>query len=264
MIRSGPPLPWTHAGEWALEAPLADLAWCAADPHFERNDPALTVFFSWLEAFRASRTPRLILLGDLFQVWVGLPAVQTQEQSGVIAALGTLAAAGRTVVYLRGNRDYFIEEPLREAGLLLRDEWDMEAPSVGRVRFEHGDLINTSDQHYLRWREISRSGTVRALFQLLPPERQKAVARRLEQSLSGTNAYYKSYRPRKEMERWARRLAAEGVGAAVLGHFHVDEVSRAAGVDIRFVPQFREDGAFLRISANGTAKLDRFSAAPKL
>lgn len=233
-----------------------DLAWCLADPHFERGDAALATFYRWIEAFLAQGTQNLVLLGDLFQVWVGLPAVETEEQRALIRALGDISKAGRNVVYLRGNRDYFIERSLSEAGVHLHDQWDLDAPG-GLVRFEHGDLINSSDQNYLRWRELSRSATVSALFQLLSPDRQRALAQKLERSLARTNTYYKAYRPERELHQWANRLADQGVRTAVLGHFHVDEATHLSGVDIRFVPQFREDGAFLRVKADGSTLLQK-------
>ena len=235
---------------------MSDLAWCLADPHFERGDAALETFNRWIRGFLAQDVLSLVLLGDLFQVWVGLPAVETDEQRAVLSTLGQAVAAGRQVVYLRGNRDYFIEGPLSGAGVLLMDQWDLDAPG-GLIRFEHGDLINSSDQNYLRWRELSRSATVSALFQLLSPARQRALAQKLERSLGQTNAYYKTYRPEQELHQWAGRLASQGVRTAVLGHFHVDEATRLSGVDIRFVPQFREDGAHLRIRDDGSTVLRR-------
>jgi UDP-2,3-diacylglucosamine pyrophosphatase LpxH len=234
------------------------LAWCAADPHFEQGDPALDIFFRWLEAFEASGTPNLCLMGDLFQVWIGLPHIQSEEQKQVLSALGRLAAAGRRVVYLMGNRDYFVEDLAQGAGLLAREAWDLEISGGGLVRFEHGDLINTSDRGYMRWREVSRAGTVRALFSVLPASKQLDIARRLERRLARTNLRYKAYRPQKELERWAERLSSEGVSQVVLGHFHVDEVVHAGGVEIRFLPQFREDGLHLRLAADGSHRLERF------
>ncbi len=236
---------------------MTDLAWCAADPHFGHGDAALETFHRWLDAFRAGGVPTLVLLGDLFEVWIGLPSVQTEDQRAVLEALKGLTGEGRRVVYLRGNRDYFIEEPLAEAGVLLQDQWDMEA-QAGTVRFEHGDLINTSDSNYLRWREISRSGTVSGLFRLLPASRQRALAERLERSLGKSNAYYKAYRPDQELRRWAEGLRAEGVATAVLGHFHVDEAVEVAGVNVRFVPQFRTGGEHLRVAPDGSTALGRF------
>lgn len=233
---------------------MTDLAWCLADPHFERNDAALGTFYRWSEAFLAQGAENLVLLGDLFQVWIGLPAVETEEQRAVLSVLGRISSAGRNVVYLQGNRDYFIEGSLSQAGVRLQDQWDLDAPG-GVIRFEHGDLINTSDRNYLRWRELSRSATVSALFRLLSPGRQRALAQRLERTLGGTNTYFKAYRPERELDLWASQLSAQGVRTAVLGHFHVDEATRLGGVDIRFVPQFREDGAFLRVMADGSTLL---------
>ncbi len=239
-----------------------DLAWCAADPHFSREDPALPLFHRWLGAFAESGVPTLCLMGDLFQVWIGLPHAQTPEQRDVLAALARLTASGRRVVYLLGNRDYFVEEAASAAGVLSREQWDLRTPAGAVVRFEHGDLINTSDRAYLRWREISRANSVRGLFSLLPASRQVELAGLIEKRLSGTNLRYKDYRPDRELEAWARRLSAEGVSKVVLGHFHVDESVRAGGVEIRFLPQFREDGAYLVVGADGDLHPHRFAAPP--
>ena len=100
-----------------------DAVWSMADPHFHEGDPALGTFFAWLEAFRRSGTPDLVLLGDLFRVWVGLPGAQGREQREVLGALGALASEGRRVVYVVGNRDYFAEEAGRAAGMLVSEGW---------------------------------------------------------------------------------------------------------------------------------------------
>jgi hypothetical protein len=74
----------------------------------------------------------------------------------------------------------------------------------------------------------------------------------LESRLTETNPEYKAYEPARELDAWAMRLAAEGVRAAAVGHFHRDEEREAAGVRIRFVPQFREEGLHLRVGADGS------------
>jgi len=237
-----------------------DLVWCAADPHFHAGDPALPVFLRWLGAFDSSGTATLVLLGDLFQVWLGMAATGTPEQDEVLSALGSLTAKGRKVVYLAGNRDYFVEGPALKAGMSVAESWEIRTGGA-LVHFEHGDLINTSDLNYMRWREISRAGAVRALVNALPFSWQQALARRLEADLAGTNAAYKSYDPVRELEVWAERLRRRGVGLAVLGHFHVNRTVRAAGVTVRFVPQFREDGMHLRLDASGRTSLLAFNGS---
>ncbi|MGC8723809.1 MAG: UDP-2,3-diacylglucosamine diphosphatase [Acidobacteriota bacterium] len=234
---------------------MDDLAWCAADPHLSIEDPALPVFLTWLQDFERAGARHLVLLGDLFQVWIGLPGAQTPEQESVLTALSRLAKNGRKVIYLAGNRDYFMEELARWSPIRVCDHWDLVTEGPARIRFEHGDLINTSDANYLRWREFSRARTVRRLFQLLPAEGQLRLARHLEGRLAGTNAAYKSYFPERELSVWARRLKAEGVNSAVLGHFHLNRVVRQEGVEIRFLPQFREEGVHLRVARDGAQTL---------
>jgi UDP-2,3-diacylglucosamine pyrophosphatase LpxH len=239
--------------------PDRDLLWCAADAHLSEGDRALPAFLEWLKNFEEAQVPTLVLLGDLFRVWIGLPSAQTADQEKVLERLGSLASKGRRIVYLAGNRDYFAEVAGSRAGLSVLDSWDFEAPSEPRVRFEHGHLVNSSDKRYLRWHSLTRSFPAKAAFRALPSAWQKGLARKLEERLSGTNVTYKNYEPALELERWASRLKSEGVNAAVLGHFHVDAVKEICGLPVRFVPQFREEGLHLRIATGGAQSLVPFS-----
>lgn len=235
-----------------MEGPATrDLAWCAADAHLVEGDPALPVFSAWLGAFEASGAPNLVLLGDLFRVWIALASAQADHQARVLRELARLAGEGRRVVYVVGNRDYFAEASGGAFGLEVAERWDLGLPGGGRMRFEHGDLINTSDRQYLRWRRLSRSAPVRWAFLALPGGCQRRLAHRLENRFTETNPEYKAYDPARELEAWAARLAAEGVRAAAVGHFHRDEEREVAGVRVRFVPQFREEGLHLRVGADG-------------
>lgn len=231
-----------------------DLAWCAADLHLENDDPVLQVFLEWVEEFRRSGAPALVLLGDLFQVWIGLESTQGEEQKRVLDAMALLVRGGKTVVYLPGNRDYFVEEVEPRTGLVVAERWDLDSPA-GKVRFEHGDLVNTSDDQYLRWRRFSRTRLTRLLFKALPARAQLALARRLEKRFARTNLSYKAYDPAAELSAWAQKAAEEGIASAVLGHFHKDEERTAAGVRVRLLPQFRDEGLHLRIAADGSWRL---------
>jgi len=236
-----------------VESP-ADVAWCAADPHFAADDPAIPLFLRWVEAYIESGAENLVLLGDLFQVWVGDGRSLSDSQRAVLDAASRAAREGRGVVYLAGNRDYFVEDEASRRGILALERWDVSAGSV-RLRFEHGDLINTSDRPYLGWREFSRSGAVRALVRALPARWSGALARVLERKFSGTNLPYKAYRPGRELRIWAKGLAGEGIDGAILGHFHRDAEEEVAGVRVRFVPQFREEGWHLRVDGRGALRL---------
>jgi UDP-2,3-diacylglucosamine pyrophosphatase LpxH len=226
------------------------------------GDPVLPVFSEWLKAFRASGVPDLVLLGDLFRIWIALESAETDDQKKVLRELADLASEGRRVVYVVGNRDYFAREAGRARGLEVAECWDLCLPGGGRMRFEHGDGINTSDRQYLRWRRLSRSAPMRWAFLALPGACQRRLARRLERRFTETNLEYKAYDPARELEAWAARLAGEGVRAAVVGHFHREEEREAAGVRIRLMPQFREEGLHLRVRADGSLAVLSFSRGP--
>jgi UDP-2,3-diacylglucosamine pyrophosphatase LpxH len=232
-----------------------DIAWCIADPHFQSHDLALATFRRFLGAFRESETPTLIFLGDLFPVWVALPRAQGPHQREVAVSLVDLRAHGCRVVYLVGNRDYFLEELTPVPFDSLSTRWDLPT-AAGLVRFEHGDLINTADRNYLRWRAFSRSRAVSALFRALPSSLQCRLATKMERALDPTNRAYKATAPGVQLEGWARELAGEGYSGAVVGHFHRDEEMAVQGLRVRLMPQFREDGAHLRIRSDGSWSLE--------
>jgi UDP-2,3-diacylglucosamine hydrolase len=230
-----------------------DAAWCLADPHFGREDGAIPSFHRWLDLFLRSEARHLVLLGDLFEVWVGPREALTPAQAGVLEALARTAEA-RPVTYLAGNRDYLVAEEVARLGISVREALRLSAGGR-RFHFEHGDLINTSDRPYLAFREVARSAAARAFVGALPPRWAARLGLFLEGRLSGTNRVFKRYEPVRELERWAEDLKAHGVDEAVVGHFHRSGTVRSGGLVVRFVPQFREEGFHLRIGPGGTARL---------
>ena len=239
-----------------------DNAWCIADPHFRDGDPALKTFARFAAAFAEAGVPTLILLGDMFPVWLADPRPRTQEELDILDSLRRLREEKRRLVYLVGNRDYFIESLGSIVFDVVAERWDLDT-DAGPVRFEHGDLINTSDRRYLRWRRLSRSRPVSTLFRFLPGGLQRRIARWLERVLDSTNRPYKEYRPGSELGTWARELKERGYTGAVVGHFHRDAEEAVEGLRMRFLPQFREDGAHLRIRHDGSWSLERITSGNK-
>lgn len=235
----------------AVSGANPEAAWCAADPHFTEEDPALVTFHRWLGDFLREGPSTLVLLGDLFSAWVALPGGLSPAQHRVLGHLGELSKAGRRIVFLVGNRDYFVESYSPSPFSFAGQRWDLDLAGGKQVRFEHGDAINTSDVNYLRWRLFSRTAAVEGLARALPGGLQRRLALRLERAMAPTNRSYKAYFPQRELARWADGLRAEGVTAAAVGHFHEDREEVVAGVCVRFVPQFREEGAFLVVRENG-------------
>lgn len=184
-----------------------------ADPHWATE-------LKGLEAATA-RFPEAdwLFLGDVFDVWVGMPGMETVAQRTFLDWVQARRTAGRWVGLWLGNREYFLE---RHAGT-----FDLMGEGIGGrlegepLTWEHGDLINTADRQYRLWNLVSRSGLLWLVFRLLPGSTARRVSAWMERKLRTTNSTYKLAFPRA-----AFRAAAEAHSGTtfVTGHFHTHEI----------------------------------------
>ena len=192
--------------------PAKDLI-LVADPHWGSE-------FTGLEEATA-KFPKAdwLFLGDVFDVWVGLPGMETESQRAFLEWVDRRRAAGRWVGLWLGNREYFLD---RHAG-----RFDLLGEGLGgrlegeALAWEHGDLINASDRQYRLWNLVSRSGLCWLLFRLMPSGTARQVSAWMERKLRTTNTTYKLTFPREAF----RAAAQSHPGTAFLtGHFHTHEV----------------------------------------
>lgn len=182
-----------------------------ADPHWSSELVGLEA------ATAAHPNADWLFLGDCFDVWVGLPGMETEAQSRFLAWVKERRAAGRWVGLWMGNREYYLD---RHAG-----DFDLMGEGLGGslaeegLFFEHGDLINTADWRYRLWNLISRSGPLWACFRILPARTAARVAANLERKLHTTNREYKLAFP---SDAFARAAEASGGTTFLTGHFHTD------------------------------------------
>lgn len=176
---------------------------------------------------------RLILLGDLFHVWIGDRRYETPEIRAVVEALRWLRTRGVRVDYIEGNRDFFLDGSEYESafdGLHL----ELEVEHAGsRYLFVHGDGLNENDHKYRFWRWLSKSAPSRFLFRRIPGPVARRIVHGTEQQLAKSNFRHKSRIPLEVLERYAvERLAGE-VDELILGHFHEELVRCVPGGRIR-------------------------------
>ena len=184
-----------------------------ADPHWNSKLTGLE------EATARFPEADWLFLGDVFDVWVGLPGMETEPQRIFLEWVDRRRATGRWVGLWMGNREYFLD---RHAG-----RFDLMGEGLGGrlegedLTWEHGDLVNTKDRQYRLWNFVSRSGLLWLFFRLMPGGAARTVSAWLERKLRTTNATYKLSFPRE-----AFGAAAEShPGTTFLtGHFHTHEV----------------------------------------
>jgi len=212
-------------------------------------------FIDWIERLEA---PRLAVLGDLFDYWVG-PYHQGREGSqAVIRALSGLTGRGTRLELLCGNRDFLLEGTFgRATGAAVHPDGVLgRLEGGGRALLLHGDELCTRDLAYQRLRRITRSRLVQGLGPRLPHWISSRVARRLrrasQRALLGKTSEEKALQVEACREA-ARRLAATTL---VCGHAH-EPRDEAVGETLRWIVlgAFGEERDALRVGAEGRLEL---------
>ena len=178
---------------------------------------------------------RLVLLGDLFQAWVGFHQYETPGIRQFLDAIATLRAGGLRVDYVEGNRDFFLAEgPYRDGFDSVGSECAFAAGGV-RYLAVHGDGLNDRDRQYLAWRWLSKSGPVKMVIRGVPRRIVGRFVDAAERRLSHTNFKHKAEIPEVAIRRYGTRRLAEGHDVLLLGHFHEPRTLRVPGGEIRLL-----------------------------
>lgn len=221
------------------------------DVHLERDDAELPAFLALLDRL-ALTASRLVLLGDLFNLWIGQQKLEQPHQTAVLNKLAELRRRGLTVRYVEGNRDYWVGS--HYVGRALD-----EASSTGlveqmgghRIFAIHGDLVNPADRPYRLWRRISRSSPVRLAFNGMPRRLRLQLANLLEMRLRSTNARFKRHFPEAQVRSYAARWLSAGYDAVVLGHFHAEHDLPSAAGRVLVLPDWKSTRRCLRATPRG-------------
>ncbi len=225
------------------------------DVHLDRGDPDVERFVTMLADVGAS-AGRVVLLGDLFNLWIGRRELEQEHHRAVLAAFRDLRARGVEVHYVEGNRDY------RVAGAHVGTSLDassdrglVERVGDRSILAVHGDLANRADRRYRAWRRLSRSLPAWWAFHALPRMRRRRLADGLERRLRRSNLAYKTAFPETAVREYAARLLARGHDVVVLGHFHEahDLTARPPSPPGRIVvlPLWRDGHVHLRARSSG-------------
>lgn len=206
-----------------------------ADAHLSGPGGPAGPLVDQLAALPAQGCRRLVLMGDLFQAWVGFESFETDDVRALVSALCDLRRQGIEIDYVEGNRDFFL------AGSPYADAFDRVALEtafeVGGVRYlaVHGDGLNDRDRKYRFWRWLSKSAAVRHLVRHTPRRLAHRMVHSTEARLSRTNFKHRAALPEAAIRAYAARRLAEGYDVLLLGHFHEPRVWRVEGGEVRLL-----------------------------
>jgi UDP-2,3-diacylglucosamine hydrolase len=193
-----------------------------ADLHLDvaSDEARETAFERWLGSLRA--VPRLLILGDLFDAWIGPAQAELASARRVVDAMRELSERGTRIDVLKGNRDFLLETRFEKlSGATVHAGGLIATSDNSRVLFIHGDELCTLDHGYQRLRRVLRSAPVTWTVPRLPRGVGLAIARRLRRASTQAIAM-KPAAEKEQQESEVRRLASETrCDVVVCGHAHV-------------------------------------------
>jgi len=145
-------------------------------------------FEAWHRYLLGTNADAVLILGDLFEVWVGDDARHEGFEARCAAVLAQ-AAAQRYVGFMAGNRDFLVGEALlRDTGVhRLPDPTVVEAFGR-RLLLTHGDALCIADVEYQAFRRVVRNPAWQAEQLARPLAQRRALARQMREQSAGAHA----------------------------------------------------------------------------
>ena len=199
----------------------ADPAWrridLLSDVHLQADRPR--TFEAWRKHLLHTQADAVLILGDLFEVWVGDDARHSGFEADCAAVLRQ-ASRHRVLAFMPGNRDFLVgQQLLQAAGVLhLADPTVLQA--WGRHwLLSHGDALCLADTAYQAFRRQVRSSAWQQQFLQQPLAARQFQARQMRDA----SAAHQAVQPMGQffdVDDTAAAAALQQTGAAVLIHGH--------------------------------------------
>lgn len=198
----------TAPGSWQQVDLLSDL-------HLGPDTPATT---ARLER-HLTETPAqaVLLLGDIFEVWVGDDARHEPFEAGVVKMLRE-ASRRCELFFMPGNRDFLVgPDMLAAAGMTALPDPAVLVAFGQRWLLAHGDAQCLADAPYQAWRATSRSAAWQAEFLAKPLVERQAFG---HQARAQSRASQAAQLMATDLNADACRRLLREAGATTLIHGH--------------------------------------------
>lgn len=195
-----------------------------SDVHIKFGDrDYLDLFLAFLRATRGA-ADRLLIVGDLFEFWIGDHQGRLEFYRPLWDAIRDLVASGTRVGMIRGNRDFMIGRAFEDAGAeMLPDEVWLDLGNR-LIHVSHGDELCINDTSYQAARKVMRSSGFRGILNRLPVFFGIQAARRYRRI---SEKKHQRWKERNDGHRYGTiadgvdRLAQKGEPDVVIcGHIH--------------------------------------------
>ena len=187
-----------------------------SDLHLQASEPA--TFNAWQQYMQTTPADAVIILGDLFEVWVGDDVLPERGFEYQCAQVIRHTAARVPVFFMHGNRDFLVSNGLTTGGTttLLADPTALTF-NHQRWLLSHGDALCIDDTAYMAFRQQVRSTDWQQTFLAKPLAERQAIARGLREQ---SEARKKSGAECADVDAPMARQWLEKAQSATLIHGH--------------------------------------------
>jgi UDP-2,3-diacylglucosamine hydrolase len=199
-------------------APLLDPLFIS-DLHLAAERPRTIARFLKFLASDAPAHRELVILGDLFEFWIGDDAAASARP--IVDALATYSASGRRLLLMHGNRDPLLGHAFAGAsgGTLLADPIVVEVAGTPTL-LSHGDAWCTLDVAYQRFRAMVREPGFQRDFLSKSLDERIAFARGLRMQSDSEKSTKAADIMDVTPDAVVAALRATGVSRIIHGHTH--------------------------------------------
>ena len=134
---------------------------------------------AWEHYLRTTRADAVVILGDLFEAWVGDDSRQLPFEGHCVDVLSA-ASRSRTLAFMVGNRDFLVGSEMLDACTMqgLPDPTVLVAFGA-RYLLTHGDALCVADTEYQAFRERVRDPQWQRDVLARPLEQRQALGKQL-------------------------------------------------------------------------------------
>jgi UDP-2,3-diacylglucosamine hydrolase len=202
----------------ATAAPLLDPVF-VSDLHLAVERPRTIQRFLQFLQRDAGRYRELVILGDLFEFWIGDDGAAAARP--VIEALAACSAHGLRLLMMHGNRDPLLGHDFAAAtgGTLLADPIVLDVAGTPTL-LSHGDAWCTRDVAYQRFRAMARQPQFQREFLSKPLDERIAFARSLRMQSEDAKSMKAAGIMDVTPEAIRAALHETGVRRIIHGHTH--------------------------------------------
>ena len=201
---------------------VAPAAWRAIDFISDLHlSPALPrTFEAWATHLRHTPADAVIILGDLFEVWVGDDARQRPFEHGCVELLAE-AACHRQVAFMAGNRDFLLGAAmLRDCGMMALPDPTLLSAWGRPMLLTHGDALCLADEPYQAFRREVRDDAWQTAFLARPLTERLRIAADIRQASDSRRRFDGDAAADVDAAEAVRWMHAMGAAEMVHGHTH--------------------------------------------